>query len=34
MSEFEDRWGNLSNDELDEISEAAYETCAMELTAE
>lgn len=34
MSNFEERWGNLTVEEALELNKAAYETCAMEATSE
>lgn len=34
MSSFEERWGNLTVEEAQELNKAALETCAMEATSE
>lgn len=34
MSEFMDRWGDLTVEEALELNKAAYETCAMDATSE
>lgn len=34
MSSFEERWGNLTVEEVLELNKKAEETCAMEATSE